>query len=64
MDRDNLPEQYLQQAKAAEIHALTAANAVLRTHWRAIANGYRNLAQARLSFFPSEGPLKQSSASR
>lgn len=54
---DQLLEQYLTRAQEAEAWAGIAANATMKSQWREIANGYRNLAQARMYFAPS--PIDQ-----
>ena len=48
MAADRLITDYLHEAAEAEILSASVGDEVMRVHWRAIANGYRNLAQARL----------------
>lgn len=40
---------YVERAKAAEVRAAGLVDEGLKAEWRAVANGYRNLAQARLT---------------
>ncbi|HET7086341.1 MAG TPA: hypothetical protein VFI23_16325 [Rhizomicrobium sp.] len=49
-------EQYLKRAKEAEAWAITAGNELQKQCWLEIANGYRNLAQARLMSAPPSPP--------
>jgi len=56
-------EKYLRRAKEAEEWASAAADTLQKQHWRDIACGYRNLAQARQSFLTeSVAPLSVSQA--
>jgi hypothetical protein len=48
-DGDRHMAEYLQRAQEAEKLADTITDSTLRKHWRNIACGYRNLAQARLT---------------
>jgi hypothetical protein len=52
--------EYIQRAKEAEVRATELKDEALKREWREIANGYRNLAQARLTYMPGEGASKQS----
>lgn len=51
--------QFLEQAQAAEACAAATKNETSKLQWREIANGYRNLAQARLAEHPSLQPYVQ-----
>jgi hypothetical protein len=54
--------EYVQRAKEAEVRASELKDETLRRQWHEIANGYRNLAQARLSFLDRETASQQPSA--
>lgn len=56
MGRDRFIDEYLLRADEAESLATGIKDETLKSHWFAIANGYRNLAQARLLFFPNGDP--------
>lgn len=49
-----LINQYLQRAKEAEVRATMHHDLLLKNEWLEIANGYRNLAQARQGFIIDE----------
>ena len=56
--------EYVQRAKEAEIRATEAKDQALKGQWRDIANGYRNLAQARLIFITTATTSQQPSPLR
>jgi hypothetical protein len=54
-----LTAEYLQRAKEAEVRATELKDDALKRQWREIANGYRNLAQARLTSTSAETAAQQ-----
>jgi hypothetical protein len=52
--------EYVQRAKEAEVRATGLKDEALKREWREIANGYRNLAQARLTSMTKKPALRRS----
>jgi hypothetical protein len=63
MTSDNQIASYLQRAQEAEIAAVAACNESQKAGWLGIANGYRNLAQARQLYTASVAALEMTSPS-
>ena len=58
---DQQTREYIQRAVEAEGCAAIASDEFLKKKWREIANGYRNLAQARLIFITHAASTEQTS---
>jgi len=56
---DQQTREYIQRAVEAEGCAAIAGDEFLKKKWREIANGYRNLAQARLIFITHSATIEQ-----